>query len=456
MQTIRPKFLLLTAGAMLLFCADIFACSCQFGGSAPCQEFWRADAVFAGTVVASGKIDVEEAGYKHDMRLVRFTVDQPIRGMQAAEVDVITGWGGGDCGYGFKMGQRYLVYGYYDETGKRLATSICTRTRLVSEADEDFAFIRAMPNKSANGLIFGTVGKRNYEWKEGEEWYKPVPDAELVIEGANIKYEARADEKGSFRVENVLPGKYLVKLKLPPGLILPSGKDESGQTAENEIEVPARGCAETEFFLESDTRVTGQVLNAKGEPIPNLQLNMRVAADPHNGSNNFLYATTDSNGRFEFRTVGPGQYWLGYHLLNSPLQEGQPYVRTYLPGVSSRALATIVKVKEGETISGLTLQMPAPLTKRTLSGIVLGADGRPVAGASVYVELIEDGDMSHLTGGLTDADGRFTLQIFAGLQYKISAYRQLSGSKGLQSEYIDVPLASDQPVRLVLPALPRN
>src|SRR5262245_9980378 len=86
---------------ILTFAANAWACSCAFGGSAPCQEFWRVQAVFAGTVVATGKINVDEGGYKHDMRLVHFTVDQPIRGMQSAEVDVLTGWGGGDCGYGF-------------------------------------------------------------------------------------------------------------------------------------------------------------------------------------------------------------------------------------------------------------------------------------------------------------------------------------------------------------------
>ena len=43
----------------LLFAAQTAsACSCTFGGAAPCQEYWRVDAVFAGTVVSSGKITV--------------------------------------------------------------------------------------------------------------------------------------------------------------------------------------------------------------------------------------------------------------------------------------------------------------------------------------------------------------------------------------------------------------
>ncbi len=448
--------LLFIVGLTFISSLKVLACSCGFGGGAPCQEFWRADAVFAGTVVASGKINVEEAGYKFDRRLVHLTVDQPVRGMQSSEVDVITGWGGGDCGYGFKLGQRYLVYAYRDEKNQSLATSICTRTRLLSEADDDFAFIKSLPNGGANGLIFGLVGKRNYEWKEGDQWYKPVAGVEVTIEGEHAKYSAQSDEKGNYRVENVLPGKYLVKLKLPPGLISPSGKDESGQTAENEVEVVARGCAQSEFYLESDTRVTGRVLDANGNPIANLNLNMRATGTPPLPINTFLYATTDANGNFEFKTVPAGEFWLGYHLLSSPLQETQPYGRTYLPGVSSKATATVLHVKEGQTISGLTLQMPEPLSERTITGVVAAADGQPVSGASVYLSLTEEGLPSASSGGVTNENGEFTMKLWAGLPYKISAFKQTPGGKNLQTEFIDVPLALDQPLRLVLPAPPRN
>jgi hypothetical protein len=63
-----------------------------------------------------------------------------------------------------------------------------------------------------------------------------VADAELTIEGEARQYQAQSDSKGNFRVENVVPGKYLVKLKLPPGLIRNSlVKDEGATIVENEI-----------------------------------------------------------------------------------------------------------------------------------------------------------------------------------------------------------------------------
>jgi hypothetical protein len=455
----KPRLLslLFIAGLIFICSTKALACSCAFGGGAPCQEFWRVDAVFAGTVVGSGKITVDEGELKHDMRLVRLTVDQPIRGMKAAEVDVVTGWGGGDCGYEFKIGQRYLVYAYRDEKDQRLSTSICTRTRLLTEADDDFAFIRSMPTSNANGLVFGTVGKRNHEWKEGEKWYKPVASVELTIEGEDRQYPAQTDSDGNFRVENVVPGKYVVKLKLPPGLIRNSlQKDEGATIVENEIEVPAHGCAETEFYLEADTRVRGRVLDVNGNPVAKMRLDMRGAPSDKQNLNTFLYAETDTEGYFEFKTVPPGNYWLGYHLLNSPLQEGLPYARTYLPGVPTKALATVITVKEGQSLSRLTLQLPPPLTQRTVNGLVVWPDGQPAPGASVFVSLNEEGAMSASSTTTTDDKGRFTLKLYEGLQYKVSAYVKSAGSKSSQTEYIEIPISVDQPLRLVLPPLPRD
>jgi 5-hydroxyisourate hydrolase-like protein (transthyretin family) len=456
---VRKKSILcgLAVIALLFVAQTVSACSCAFGG-APCQEYWRVDAVFSGTVVSSGKITVDQGSYKSEMRLLHMMIEQPIRGIQTPELDVITGWGGGDCGYGFQVGKRYLVYAYRDAKDNRLSTSICTRTRLLADADDDLAFIRALPTSGMEGMVFGTVGRRNYEWKEGEQWFKPVADAEVTIEGKTTQYQAQSDARGNFRVEKILPGKYVVKLKLPPGLIRDAlRKDEAATTVENELEVAAHGCAETDFYLESDTRLSGRVLDVEGNPVPNLPLNLRGALSDKRNVNTFLNATTDADGHFEFKIVPPGDYLLGFRLLNSSQADSTPYPRTFFPGVTSKALATIIKVKEGESLQRLDLQMPARLTQRTVEGIVVSSDGRPATGTSVYLNLIEEGEMTAFSSAQADENGRFTLKLYEGLQYKVSAYRQGAAGKGVQSEWIEIPMNSrDQPIRLVLPAQPRS
>jgi len=112
--------------------ASVFACSCMNPGP-PCEATSKSAAVFVGTVVAS-KNAKTTGQYDFNSREVKFSVEESFKGLGSTEALVFTGWGGGDCGYPFRTGQQYLVYAYKDEKDGRLGTSICSRTRQLSEA----------------------------------------------------------------------------------------------------------------------------------------------------------------------------------------------------------------------------------------------------------------------------------------------------------------------------------
>src|SRR5262249_2480379 len=147
---------------------DAAACECQEGGVSMCQEYWRTDVVFLGTVVGNAKIAISESNYKYDQRLVRFEVVETFRGEQMAKAEIVTGLGGGDCGYRFNDGETYLVYARRNKQDQRLYTSTCTRTRPLSRAAEDLEYIRKLPYTDAGAVIFGKINKHNYKAKEGE------------------------------------------------------------------------------------------------------------------------------------------------------------------------------------------------------------------------------------------------------------------------------------------------
>lgn len=453
----RFFFLLLILTLLHCFNSEASACSCRFGGGPPCEEFWRVDAVFTGRVTGSSQITVDEEPNKRTERLVRLTVEQRFRGaVEDVETEVITGWGGGDCGYEFKTGERYIVYAYRNEKDHKLYTSICSRTRTLAEAAEDLSFMRELATmRGTEGSIFGRVVKRNYQWKEGEDVFKPVTGVEVSVDGAEKKYEVKSDAKGRFRFAGLQPGTYRVKIKVPQGLTNESIKDEASRLLEGEATVVARGCAETEFYLESDTRVAGRVLDASAQPVANMRVEMRPAPNNRNNYSSLRYAETNAEGRFEFKEVPPGSYLLGFRIIGSTNTEPLPYPRVYYPGVTTMAQASVVSVKEGERLRDLELRLLPRLEQVNLEGAVVWADGRPAPGAGVNVSLFEEGEMTVYRWIKADERGRFTLKLFSGANYRVNATLQTDSGSSAQSKWIDLQAAPGAaPINLVLSAEP--
>src|SRR5262245_6983615 len=107
----------------------------------------KSKAVFSGTVVAIDK----KPG---DLYMaVRFNVEESWKGTLSKEATVFTGQSGGDCGYKFEVGQRYLVYAYrYNDAD--LGTNICQRTANLIEAAEDLKVL-------GNGKVVGVRSQKS-------------------------------------------------------------------------------------------------------------------------------------------------------------------------------------------------------------------------------------------------------------------------------------------------------
>jgi hypothetical protein len=131
------KLLFLTA----FFCfftlsaGDAFACSClrpsQQSLSQKVKKSYReAAAVFYG--------EVTEITQKPENSYVtvKLKVEKSWKNQAGREVVIQTGrGGGGDCGYRFEIGNKYLVYAYRSES--ILETNICLRTS-ASDADSKY------------------------------------------------------------------------------------------------------------------------------------------------------------------------------------------------------------------------------------------------------------------------------------------------------------------------------
>jgi hypothetical protein len=97
----------------------------------------EADAVFSGEVVEI--IENQKLFGGSYGKTVHFKVDKAWKGTDESEMVITTGNNGGDCGFSFEKGQKYLVYGsasnmYVEGT---LSTTICHRTTELAGATDD-------------------------------------------------------------------------------------------------------------------------------------------------------------------------------------------------------------------------------------------------------------------------------------------------------------------------------
>lgn len=430
------RYTLACVTLLLLSARTAYACSCVDPGP-PCQAYGAASAVFSGRVTEITSFtsnDEPLRGYRQ--RLVRFAVSQAYRGISGTLAETITGKGGGDCGYPFRVGESYLVYAYQSPKDNKLYASICSRTRPLSEAGEDLEYIQSLSNAQAGGTIYGVVNRlRRVNADVSYQPLGPMDGIRVTVEGSGRRVESVTDGKGEFRVTGLLPGSYKVRLTVPEGLWLSS--------SEHKVELKDKGCALVNFFLERNTSLSGQVLDENGGPaskimvdlIPSSQINER-----YQRNNRFVQA--DEEGRFEFRSIPAGEYLLGVRL--SRITDPKfAYPRTFYPGTQELAQTQVITISEGQSLEGYTIHLPQKLTPRKIGGVIVWPDGKPVPDASICFEEVEYAEGSTCHGGdaKVSEDGRFSFTGLEGLRYLLRAHVNVGGAGSGQrhAEPVEVP-----------------
>lgn len=249
---------------------------------------------------------------------VTFNVSRSYKGASKRTLVLTTGLGGGDCGFGFQIGQQYLVYAYRGGTGQ-LSSGICSGTAPLRESQSDISFLRGeapgsekpvqMASASTSKLC-GHVVSKTAELADSQVFlFSVVGQSPIPAEDSDLASD------GSFCFTGVNPGSYRlaflsgmedspVSFAFYPGTANPSSQSSildlgSGQTVRGlNFKIPPQPT----FFVQ------GSISTSNKAALPSESKVFLVNAD----LSAFLVSYShdiEADGSFRFARVLPGRYW---------------------------------------------------------------------------------------------------------------------------------------------------
>ena len=314
--------------------------------------------------------------------------------------------GGGDCGYRFEIGKEYLVYAYLGED-KKLSTGICTRTGLLTKADEDLAYIRGRATAESNATLNGTI-VRQKQGPDGIPARSAMASVKVIVEGEDKEYEAVSNEKGNFSISGITAGSYKVKLSLPAGLA--SGLKEQ----EQQVKLSEKGCAAVYFLVVSNGRLTGVVFDAAGQPLEKAEIIlMEFGKEKYRGYTNDAYS--DKEGKYEISQVPPGRYILQIRS-DGLTSQTSPFPVLYYPNTTDPKQASVIEIADGQLIEKYNLYLPAVPKEYLVEGVVVRPDGQPLPDARVdYTSEAVSYSVR------VDGHGQFSFKTYEGVTVSVRA-----------------------------------
>jgi hypothetical protein len=280
--------------------------------------------------------------------VVTFEVPDYLHGQEGPKVDIRTTEGG--CGYSFVVGVDYLVFAM--KTNGGFSTGTCTPTQPLRTASALIEQLRYAGATSSPAQIFGFVGLAPQDPRiESAYQTKPLDSIPIRVVGTTRAFETKTSPAGAYAFHNLPLDKYRVEAVLPSGLS--TGEAEFGFAGQSLEPGPnTRGC-QANIRVLMDGRISGFVLNRKGEPRRAYVAVIPVDRQPESP---IASHTTSGDGRFRLPLLPAGRYFLVY----APEIAGQINLRQriYYPGTSIPAEAKVIEFELGEHLDSIRLVVP--------------------------------------------------------------------------------------------------
>jgi hypothetical protein len=444
----RGNTLVWIATRSLAAIAVVFALSepadaCDCGVPGPCQALSFADAVFTGVVTDISPVLTPDGNGVTGF-VTTLAADRSFVGRTGTGTVILTAKLS-SCDFQFRVGERYLVYARRASDGSLIASS-CSRTKLLTDADEDLAFLTSLSPIGTGGQLSGLVERVQIDLlgvHHGENLTAAAPGVSLTITGPQeVRRDVVTDGDGRFHAAGLPAGNYRIAVNVPQTIRV---------QGELEVRLADRGCAVSGIHLIANGRVSGRVIDRLGDAVPRAAISLMPAAFTNRDEFPHVWIraqASDARGEFAFDGLPAGEYHLGVNVMFGA-SPSSPYAPVWLPGVDARAETVPVRLSEGGRRSGLEIVLGDRLRETVIQGIVLLADGSAASGAQVA--LLSPGSRIATAINRADGTGAFELKALEKTAYVLEA--SLTGPSGKRmSATASVDPTAHEPVflRMVL------
>jgi hypothetical protein len=270
----------------------------------------------------------------------------------------------------------------------------------------------------------------------------PVRAADVVaINQMSARVTTTTDENGAYRLEGLAAGNWRITASKGGYVTWQFGQRRPFQTAPP-ISLAQGQTLTADIPLTRGGAISGRVYDASGDSLGGLHVRV-YRAGMEQGMRRLrpvgLVDLTDDTGSFRVYGLPPGDYYVAASLRVAPIDSvvETTYAPTYFPGTSDLSQAQRIKLELGAEATA-TFQLMSMRTTR-ISGMVVNSSGAP---ANAFLNLVPQGSEFAVptgAGGVTRADGTFTMHDVAPGRYVLKASLRGDGA----DEAASIPLTVD-------------
>lgn len=180
-----------------------------------------------------------------------------------------------------------------------------------------------------------------------------------------------------------------------------------------------------DFALVRGGVITGRITDTDGRPVIGERVNVLPKDAPDTGRAITVFDgprnKTDDRGIYRIYGLSPGNYKVsigqaaGAGNVAMMGMGGSQYTKTFYPGVTEEAKATILEINEGTEVSNIDIVAGKSARGFSVSGRVVDGDsGQPVPSVFVAHSSLNEGTQQlggmNFSGSQTDANGKFRLE----------------------------------------------